>query len=299
MSSLIAPHGGVLFEGVADGAEADALDEAAGALPSVVLDAQELLDLELIAAGGASPLRGFMDLRDYQCVLQRQRLASGALFPVPLTLAVPIERLSIEPGKKVALRDASGAVRGTLLVRDAFVRDVPREARLLHGTDDPGHAGARYLLSRPAGALGGEVVLLRSRGLETAREVRLRLAHHGFRRVASGLGSGVPEAASSGPARVDALLVGSLAGYASASPRFPVLLARLPPVARHAGALDAILRALVLRNFGVSHLVLDAARADLATADALVRYRRDLGLVYVRGRDPTPSLAPRDARAAA
>lgn len=301
MSSLIEPHGGTLFEAVVDGAEAVALQVAAGALPSLVLDPQELLDLELLAAGGASPLRGFMGHRDYRCVLDRQRLASGVLFPVPLTLAVPIERLTLEPGTRVALRDAAGALRGALVVRETFVRDVRGEARLLHGTDDPAHRGVRYLLSRPAGALGGEVVLLRSRTrvVETAHEVRLRLAHHGFRRVAAGFGAGVPQGARTALGRVDVLLVESLAGYVAAAPRFPVLLARLPPVTRHAGALDAILHALVLRNFGVSHLFLDAARTDLATADALVRFQRDLGLVYVRGRDPTSSLAPRDARAAA
>jgi sulfate adenylyltransferase len=299
MSSLIGPHGGTLFEAVVDGAEAEALQVAAGALPSLVLDPQELLDLELLATGGASPLRGFMGHRDYRCVLDRQRLASGVLFPVPLTLAVPLERLTLEPGTAVALRDAAGALRGALVVRETFVRDVQGEARLLHGTDDPAHRGVRYLLSRPPGALGGEVVLLRSRVVETAREVRLRLAHHGFRRVAAGFGVGVPQGARTASGRVDVLLVESLAGYVAAAPRFPVLLARLPPIARHAGALDAILHALVLRNFGVSHLFLDAACTDLATADALVRFQRDLGLVYVRGRDPTSSVAPRDARAAA
>ena len=301
MSSLIEPHGGTLFEAVVDGAEAEALREGAAALPSLVLDAQELLDLELLAAGGASPLRGFMGHGDYRSVLERQRLASGVLFPVPLTLAVPVERLAFEPGTPVALRDSAGVLRGTLVVRESFVRDVQGEARLLHGTDDPAHRGVGYLLARPAGALAGEVALLRPRPrvVETAREVRLRLAHHGFRRVAAGFGAGVPQGAPTALGRVDVLMVESLAGYVASAPRFPVLLARLPPLAHRAGPLGAILRALVLRNFGVSHLFLDASRTDLATADALVRLQRDLGLVYVRGRDPAPGATPGDVREAA
>ena len=78
--------------------------------------------------------------------------------------------------------------------------------------------------------------------------------------MAAGLGAGVPQGARTALGRVDVLLVESLAGYVAEAPVFPVLLARLPPVARHAGALDAILHALVLRNFGVSHLFLDGAR---------------------------------------
>ena len=129
--------------------------------------------------------------------------------------------------------------------------------------------------------------------------MRLRLAHHGFRRVAAGFGAGVPQGAPTALGRVDVLMVESLAGYVASAPRFPVLLARLPPLAHRAGPLGAILRALVLRNFGVSHLFLDASRTDLATADALVRLRRDLGLVYVRGRDPAPGATPGDVREAA
>src|SRR6266702_517608 len=141
MSSLIKAHGGTLVERILSPTEALALQERASQLETVTLDEDELLDLELLASGGASPLSGFMGQRDHRSVLDQQRLAGGALFP------------------------------------DTFVRDVREEARLVHGTDDPAHPGAARLLARPAGALGGEVALIRPRDLrfETAREVRLRL----------------------------------------------------------------------------------------------------------------------------
>jgi len=138
----------------------------------------------------------------------------------------------------------------------------------------------------------------RSRVFETARELRRRLAQHGFVRVAAGLEAGVPEAANAAFGHVDALLVQSLAGDVALAPRFPVVLARLPLARRHAGARDVLLHTLVLRNFGVTHLVLDALRADLATADALVRFERDLGLVVLTA-DHSTSVTPSDARAAA
>ncbi len=302
MSSLIEPHGGVLVDGVLDEIEAGALAVRSSALPSLVLDSQELLDLELLASGGASPLRGFMGHGDYRSVLDRQRLASGVLFPVPLTLAVPDKRLdALAPGTEVALRDAKGALRGAIAVRETFVRDVREEAHLLYGTDDPSHRGVSYLLSRPRSALGGEVTLLRprTRVFETAREVRQRLTQDGFFRVAAGFVAGVPEAANTALDQVDALLVQSLAGDVALAPRFPVVLARLPLASRQAGARDALLHALVLRNFGVTHLVLDASRADLATADVLVRFQRELGLVFVHGTGRAASATLIDTRAAA
>lgn len=302
MPSLIWPHGGVLVEGILDEADAEGLAARSTALPSLVLDSQELLDLELLASGGASPVRGFMGRADHRSVLDRQRLASGALFPIPITLAVPDRRHdALAPGTEVALRDADGALRGAITVRETFVRDVREEAHVLYGTDDPSHRGVRYLLSRPARALGGEVALLRPRTsvFETAREVRRRLAQHGFFRVAAGMGAGVPEAANAARNHVDALLVRAPAGDETLAPPFPVVLARLPPSARHAGARDALLHALLLRNFGVTHLVLDASRADLATADALIRFRRELGLAVVHAAGRAAGAAPGTTRAAA
>jgi hypothetical protein len=46
-----------------------------------------------------------------------------------------------------------------------------------------------------------------------------------------------------------------------------------------------LLQALTLRNFGVSHLVLGDSGVDLDTADALVRYRSELGLELVTAPD--------------
>jgi sulfate adenylyltransferase len=202
MSSLIKAHGGTLVERILTPTEALALQERASQLETVTLDGDELLDLELLASGGASPLSGFMGQRDHRSVLDRQRLAGGALFPVPIVLSVSVGRLgALAPGTLVALRDAGGALRGAMTVSDTFVRDVREEARLVHGTDDPAHPGAARLLARPAGALGGEVALIRPRDLrfETAREVRLRLAQHGFFRVAAGLGTKAPRNRSAVP----------------------------------------------------------------------------------------------------
>ena len=298
--ALVRPHGGELVERVLSGAEADALVERAPSLPSVLLGAAERLDLELVSGGGASPLRGFMGHTDYRHVLDEWRLASGHLLPLPITLAVQVERLgSLSPGTEVALRDAGGHLLGSLVVRDTFVRDLRNEARRVYGTDDARHPGARALLARPSGVVGGEVRRLRSPPgtLETAREVRMRLAGHGFYRVAAGFGAGVPEAAAAVEASVDALLAQALTGDFSIPPRLPVVVARLPLDVRHAGAREALLHTLVLRNFGASHVVLGAIRTDLRTADALVRHQSELGVVFLQGQGAPPR-ARLDGRAA-
>lgn len=286
---LIRPHAGPLRERLVCVADAGGLLAHAAGLRSVTLDAWGLADLELLGAGGATPLMGFLGRADHHAVLASWRLASGALFPVPLTLAVPDADLeAIVPGDEVALRDEEGALHGLLTVREAWRRDPAEEACLVVGTDDPRHPEARRLRSRPPGTLGGEVTLLplRHRAPETARQVRARLAAHGFARVAAGLHGTLDEAAPAAAVPVDALLARSLAGSALLPPALPVVVAGLPLRLRAAGAREALLAALVLRNFGVSHLVVDPARLDLKTADALLRYRDDLGLSVLAGAAP-------------
>ena len=291
-SSLVPPHGGSLVECVATGAEAEAIAARSAFLPSLALDPGETLDLELIASGGASPVRGFLGHADYRAVLDGRHLANGHLFPLPLTVAAPVERLgALAPGTEVVLRSAQGALRGLLTVRDTFVRDLHAEARMVFGTDDRTHPGVRALLGRPSGAVGGEVRVLRPAGrrFETAREVRIRLARDGHCRVAAGLGAGLVEAARAAVPHVDALLVPVLLGQVDFAPPLPVVAASLPLPRRRAGAREALLQALVLRNFGVSHLVLGATRTDLKTADALLRHQAELGMGFIRGEgSPAP-----------
>ena len=56
--------------------------------PSWDLTARQLCDLELLMSGGFSPLRGFMNRADYEGVCKDMRLASGILWPMPITLDV-------------------------------------------------------------------------------------------------------------------------------------------------------------------------------------------------------------------
>ena len=124
--SLVEPHGGVLVDRLVPDADVQAFTAHAATLPTFVLDARELADLELIATGAASPLTGFLDSRDYQSVLDRLRLANGTVWPLPFTLAVP-EDTKVAPGDERALADGNGRVWGTIAVTDVFMWKVLRQ----------------------------------------------------------------------------------------------------------------------------------------------------------------------------
>ncbi|MCP6711601.1 hypothetical protein NL489_30070, partial [Klebsiella pneumoniae] len=79
------PHGGKLINRQLEGAEREALIEAAAAFKTLTLNAWSLSDLELIAIGGFSPLTGFMGEADYQNVVENLHLADGTLWSIPIT----------------------------------------------------------------------------------------------------------------------------------------------------------------------------------------------------------------------
>src|SRR5574341_460155 len=114
-------HGGRLIDLLARGNEAEALRERAAGLRPVRLSARTLSDLELLAVGGFSPLDGFMTQADYKSVVTHMHLASGAAWPIPVTLAVSDEEAEqINEGSAIALTDISDHLLAVMDVREKF-----------------------------------------------------------------------------------------------------------------------------------------------------------------------------------
>jgi sulfate adenylyltransferase len=60
------------------------LKEIAFNLPDITLNERQMCDLELLATGAFSPLKGFMTRSDYESVLDRMRLQNDILWPIPI-----------------------------------------------------------------------------------------------------------------------------------------------------------------------------------------------------------------------
>jgi len=135
---LISPYGGALVNLMADDAEREGLVRRVKGLPSIQLSPRAMCDLELMAVGALSPLRGFMGQADYRSVLETMRLAGGTLYPIPVTL--PVSSLDgIQEGKGVAIRHAKNNLIAVMDVEEIFEADPREEARLVCGTDDDEH----------------------------------------------------------------------------------------------------------------------------------------------------------------
>ncbi|ADU51742.1 sulfate adenylyltransferase [Thermaerobacter marianensis DSM 12885] len=157
----IPPHGGTLVWRTLTGEDREAALEHAARLPRVPLDEQAAADLELIATGAFSPLTGFMGRADYEAVVDAMRLASGVVWPLPVTLAVSRRRAArLRQGDDVALVDGAGRPVGLMQVTDIFSYDKEREAEAVFGTTDAAHPGVARLFRRGEILLGGPVWFL-------------------------------------------------------------------------------------------------------------------------------------------
>jgi sulfate adenylyltransferase len=150
---LPVPHGGVLVDRLAG--DPDGLGAVAARLPRVALDGRGLADLECLAVGAFSPLTGFMGPDDHAAVVADGRLASGAVWTLPVTLAVPDDALAGGPDR-LTLTDGDGQALAVLDVEAVYDADPELEAKAVYGTVDPDHPGVAATLARTG--LGGRLV---------------------------------------------------------------------------------------------------------------------------------------------
>src|SRR3990172_958231 len=134
---LTAPFGGKLVNLVKAGAEREALIELSNHLPDIRLSQRSLHDMELLAVGAFSPLDRFMGKTDYERVMEEMRLASGVLFPIPITLTVSKEELPTS--HQVVLRDVRNNAFAIMDLEEIFSWDPQVEAQKVLGTTDPRH----------------------------------------------------------------------------------------------------------------------------------------------------------------
>ena len=161
------PHGGTLVNQVLTGAEKEREYERAKTLPSIRVDLEAIITLEMIAIGVLSPNKGFMNEQDYKSVLKDGRLANGLIWPVPLSFAPIgkrnseiIETLSV--GDEVSLIDSENKPVAILKLEDIFEYDKDERASSLFNTTDRNHPGVDSIYRRMGDtALGGPIKLLR------------------------------------------------------------------------------------------------------------------------------------------
>jgi sulfate adenylyltransferase len=288
-SHLIPAHGGELVQLAASETRSAELKSQSREWPSWDLTGRQLCDLELLLSGGFSPLRGFMTKADYEGVCKNMRLASGVLWPMPITLDVTEDfAKKLTPGaSKIALRDPEGVMLAVLHVEEVWQPDRKAEAESVFGTADAVHPGVDYLLNRGNGwYVGGKLEGVQEPShydfkaiRQTPAELRAEFARMGWRtvvafqtrnpmhrahveltfRAAKMVEANLlihPSVGMTKPGDVDYFTrVRCYQLLLSKYPPGTVKLSLLPLAMRMGGPREAIWHALIRKNHGVTHFI--------------------------------------------
>ncbi len=292
---MIRPHGGELINRFAAEERRPALLEQARKLEAVQLDGKNISDLEMIASGAMSPLRGFMTRQDYGQVVEDMHLENGLVWSLPITLAIDKATYDrIKNQAQVALVDQGGIPLALMDVEDIFTYDKEREAEKVFRTKDPAHPGVAYVLKQGEFLLGGAITMLNrptyNRFNEYRRdpaETRRYFAEKGWNTVVAFQTRNPIHRAHEYLQKcalevVDGLLIHPLMGQTKSDdipadvrmrcyevllekyyPKDRVLLSIFPAAMRYAGPREAIFHALVRKNYGCTHIIIGRDHAGV------------------------------------
>jgi len=159
---IIEPNKGSLVNLLVDKNRQNILKDVAFNLSDITLNDRHLCDLELLATGAFSPLKGFMTRTDYESVLDRMRLQNGALWPIPICLDIPETKAkSLEAGQSVTLRDPEGFLLAIMEIEDIWPVEIEKEALHVFGTSDQVHPGVQQLYKKSGNFyIGGSLEVL-------------------------------------------------------------------------------------------------------------------------------------------
>ena len=256
------------------------LKDASRDWPSRDLTPRQLRDLELLTCGGLSPLRGFLTQEQCDGVRRRMRLPDGTFWPAPIVLDVSEDLAAgLSAGDRLALRDPEGVMLAALHVADVWREDAAdgenpfRVGGDVDAVETARHYDFRELRLPPArtrekfGASAGLVTggVLRRGDLTAA----LRAADNaGGKLLLLPLAGGGQADEPDFHTRVRccrAALARAPEGRAAMN---------LMPLADHGGGdAETLLRAIVARNYGCSHLIVAADELP-----ALQARRDELGI---------------------
>lgn len=291
----IEPHGGQLINRIATPAERDEFLAQANHLPRIQLDERATSDLEMIAIGGFSPLKGFMEQDDYEKVIEDMHLVNGIPWSIPITLSVSKEVAEpLKEGSWVRLDDPTGHFVGVLELTQKYRYNKAHEAVNVYLTDDEQHPGVKVLYESGGINLAGPIWLLQraphplfpkyqidplesrkmfqQRGWKTVVGFQTRnpihRAHEYIQKCAL--------------ETVDGLFLHPLVGATKSDdvpadvrmrcyeimvdkyfPQNRVILAINPAAMRYAGPKEAIFHAIVRKNYGCTHFIVGRDHAGV------------------------------------
>ena len=271
------------------------LSQEAARYPFWTLQDRQICDIALLLNGGFAPLYNFMDRANYTSVLETMRLKNGALFPIPITLDVSRKFINSQTtGDKITLRDKESFAIAILTLTDIWEPDFKNEAQLAYATQDHEHPAVNYLfnISNPIYIAGQLQAISHIRYIDyvkyrhTPEQLRAEFKRRGWKKITAfqtrnPVHSAHIDLTKKAMQEHDTnLLLHPVTGitkqgdidyhtrvrcYQHALKHYPkksVMLSLLPLAMRMGGPREAIMHAIIRKNFGCTHMIVGRDHAS-------------------------------------
>ena len=256
---------------------------------SWIMTDRQICDCEMILDGSFSPLDRFMTENDYNQVLEKMRMGNGDLFPIPIILDVNEKfSQSIELNEQILLRDKEGFVIAKMIVESIWKPNLEKEAKLVYKTIDTSHPAVNFLFNLSNKVyLGGKIEKIKipahydyPQFRLSPEEVKKKFLQLGWSRVIAFQTRNPLHKAhvemtlrSMNEKKANLLLhpvigqtkAGDIDHYARVRcyqhvikkyPNNSAFLALLPLAMRMGGPREALLHAIIRKNYGCTHLII-------------------------------------------
>lgn len=263
---------------------------------TINLNFRQLCDLELLCTRAFYPLKGFMTSEEYYSVLEKDRLPDGSIWPLPICLDVPQKTAEqLEIGQPLALGDGEGFLLAILHIQDIWKADKRQEALHVYGTEEENNHPYVFSLYHFSHSyyIGGKIEglhlplhfdfnELRTTPSETHRlftqkgwrnvigfhtEKPLHCAHKEMiLKAARQANANIflhPVVGIPSPGDLEHFtMVRCYQAFVKYFPKNMIMLGLLPFATRKAGPKEALLQAIIRKNYGCTHFMVAPDQAD-------------------------------------
>jgi sulfate adenylyltransferase len=267
-------------------------DEAAK-MAGIELSREEAYTVSNIVHGVYSPLEGFMFEGDFNSVLRHSCLQSGLAWTIPVFLNISDDDAErVRPGQSVTLRNGSTPL-AVLHTEEVFNYDRKEYAERVFGTTDPAHPGAARILASSGRAASGRLTYVeempnpykdvtftpketrayfKEKDLETVAAFQTRnaphIGHEYLQKTALSFCDSVfinPIIGKKKPGdfKDDVIIDAYKALIGNYFPRESIVFGILRYEMQYAGPKEAIMHAIMRKNFGCTHIVIGRDHAGV------------------------------------
>ena len=291
---MIKPHGGKLINRVVSKGQAQRILTRLKSAQRLIIDQDSLLDLENIAVGVYSPLKGFMDEEEFKSVTIRKRLPNNLPWTIPIVLPLPNAKTRrISRNSEILLCNEHNSPIGLIKVKDIYIVDKDNAAKHIFGTNSVKHPGVHKFYHSGDTFIGGEIWLIQKNKYMfhsfnlTPIEVRKLIDRKRWKTVAGFQTRNIPHRAHEflqkiGLSLVDGILIHPIIGWKKKGdfnpgmiikaykilishyyPKDRVIFSGLATAMRYAGPLEAVFHAIIRKNFGCTHFIVGRDHAGV------------------------------------